>query len=603
MRRSTRRCRAWVVGLACVAWMSWGAGIPVRAQGPGEIVEAAVLDVPSDLFGCRHGQQPCGLSYRIYHVVPVVEINMPPSVLDGHPRFRPKRGMYQTDATQTGNFPATRGQVGMAFFVAWDGVLQPDTAAHVGYYGVQSQIITHGENGDSTMVNCHRGNRQEACFEPLSGFTSGQVLRTGAGPIGGLAPIPVPSIVQEDADRIVVEWDQARGYVVTDGAPVGLVGYQLYAYPGAGPTDGALSGGARLVQEMDISSTRAEIPLTHPALAGASRATFVLKMTYAGNLTSLYFSANSESVTLDENPDDDETRDGDEDGVVDAEDNCPEQFNADQSDLDGDGQGDACDPTPDGEDDREEADDAGTEESGESGTGIDETGAGVETPARPSDGSAPGPSTPVLAPVPAAPSASLDDGDGIGPDTDNCPGLFNPGQEDRDADGQGDACDGDGDGDGVGDDRDCAPGNALAGVAIPAGPAPTLEVSGIMASHIDWLPADARRFELLRGRLPLVPGRGYDHACLLGGLTAGEAHDSEPLPGAGSGFYYLLAADTGCGQAAPGTDSRGWLRPPGPGCVEARTVRTLLPGDEASSDPWSLAAHGGPGTEVELSVV
>ncbi|MFQ5718452.1 MAG: hypothetical protein ACE5IK_02785, partial [Acidobacteriota bacterium] len=69
------------------------------------------------------------------------------------------------------------------------------------------------------------------------------------------------------------------------------------------------------------------------------------------------------------------------------------------------------------------------------------------------------------------------------------------------------------------------------------------------------------------------------------------------------GFYYLLAADTGCGPAAPGTDSRGWFRPPGPRCVEARMVRTLRQGDEASSDPWSLEAHGGPGTEVELSVV
>ena len=37
--------------------------------------------------------------------------------------------------------------------------------------------------------------------------------------------------------------------------------------------------------------------------------------------------------------------DGDGDGVIDASDNCPDLANASQQDLDGDGQGDACDPT------------------------------------------------------------------------------------------------------------------------------------------------------------------------------------------------------------------------------------------------------------------
>ncbi len=39
--------------------------------------------------------------------------------------------------------------------------------------------------------------------------------------------------------------------------------------------------------------------------------------------------------------------DSDGDGVTDADDNCPEQPNADQADRDGDHVGDVCDPSPD----------------------------------------------------------------------------------------------------------------------------------------------------------------------------------------------------------------------------------------------------------------
>ena len=92
--------------------------------------------------------------------------------------------------------------------------------------------------------------------------------------------------------------------------------------------------------------------------------------------------------------------DSDDDLVPDDDDNCPDVYNPDQADLDGDALGDLCDPDM--------------------------------------------------------------DGDGILDDIDNCQGLWNPGQGDWDEDGVGDACDpdlppDDADGDGVPDDLDCAP--------------------------------------------------------------------------------------------------------------------------------------------------
>ncbi|MEM7273146.1 MAG: protein kinase [Actinomycetota bacterium] len=86
--------------------------------------------------------------------------------------------------------------------------------------------------------------------------------------------------------------------------------------------------------------------------------------------------------------------DRDDDGVIDAEDNCPDAANDAQTDLDGDTVGDACDPDVDGDD--------------------------------------------------------------VPDETDNCSLVANPGQEDVDGDGLGDACDDfpDRDGDGIVDTND-----------------------------------------------------------------------------------------------------------------------------------------------------
>jgi len=92
--------------------------------------------------------------------------------------------------------------------------------------------------------------------------------------------------------------------------------------------------------------------------------------------------------------------DYDSDGVLDEGDNCPQAYNPDQLDGDGDGMGDVCDGKP---------------------------------------------------------AIHWSDADEDGRVKDNCPEVFNPDQADADEDGMGDACDGDDDGDGVPDHSDAFP--------------------------------------------------------------------------------------------------------------------------------------------------
>jgi len=77
--------------------------------------------------------------------------------------------------------------------------------------------------------------------------------------------------------------------------------------------------------------------------------------------------------------------DADGDGIADSQDNCPIDANPDQLNTDGDGLGDTCDPTPNGED--------------------------VDA-----------------------------DGDGVADAQDNCPTVYNPNQTDFNGDGIGNAC-------------------------------------------------------------------------------------------------------------------------------------------------------------------
>jgi hypothetical protein len=144
--------------------------------------------------------------------------------------------------------------------------------------------------------------------------------------------------------------------------------------------------------------------------------------------------------------------DTDDDGVVDAEDNCIDVPNGDQLDSDEDGAGDACDADDDNDGTPDESDcmplnpvispemkelcngmDDNCNDEIDEGF-LDSNGDGTKDCMEPDS-----------------------DGDAVFDYEDNCPNKANPGQQDYDQDGLGDKCDDDDDADGTPDVDDCAP--------------------------------------------------------------------------------------------------------------------------------------------------
>ncbi|MEM6702013.1 MAG: thrombospondin type 3 repeat-containing protein [Acidobacteriota bacterium] len=159
--------------------------------------------------------------------------------------------------------------------------------------------------------------------------------------------------------------------------------------------------------------------------------------------------------------------DGDGDGTEDQADNCPLDYNPDQEDLDGDGQGDACDfdDDDDGVDDEydncplisnSDQDDNDLDEEGDACDADDDNDTVLDT----SD------NCPLTANTDQQDSDEDgtgdvcdldDDNDGVEDDVDNCPFSVNSNQSDIDGDGLGDVCDADADGDGIDDLSDNCP--------------------------------------------------------------------------------------------------------------------------------------------------
>ena len=121
--------------------------------------------------------------------------------------------------------------------------------------------------------------------------------------------------------------------------------------------------------------------------------------------------------------------DADDDGILNADDNCPLNPNPGQEDADGDGAGDICDPTPNGPDNDGDED------------GVPNADDNCPVNPNPGQEDADGDGAgDICDPTPNGPDNDADD-DGVPNGSDNCPVNPNPGQEDADGDGAGDICD------------------------------------------------------------------------------------------------------------------------------------------------------------------
>ena len=149
--------------------------------------------------------------------------------------------------------------------------------------------------------------------------------------------------------------------------------------------------------------------------------------------------------------------DDDSDGVTNASDNCPANFNPSQTDTDSDGQGDACDDDLDGDGvsnnadafpmdstassdfDHDGIDDLMDDDDDNDGiSDSDELAAGTNPKDRDSDDDGVFDASDAF---PLDPNESRDsDGDGVGDNADNCPAIANTNQLDSNNDGTGDVC-------------------------------------------------------------------------------------------------------------------------------------------------------------------
>lgn len=138
--------------------------------------------------------------------------------------------------------------------------------------------------------------------------------------------------------------------------------------------------------------------------------------------------------------------DADNDGLTNDADNCPDVANADQADQDADNIGDVCDDDVDDDGVVNETDNCSTTANADQ-TDLDGDGLG-DVCDDDTDGDGIADDSDVCDEISDADTQTDSDGDGLGDACDNCTADANADQTDLDADGSGDACDADADGDG-----------------------------------------------------------------------------------------------------------------------------------------------------------
>jgi len=286
---------------------------------PGEILAAAAVEVPSDIFACGAGDTPCGLRVRTYSALDPSDFYGSANPVDGYPRYAPNRRRYLADPQLTGNYPASGQVLGQPWFAIWDGVTNPETFDHVGYYGAQSQVVNFGELGNSTSVTCLPVISQQACFfaltaprsQDLDGYgPSGRALRSG-----GLAPIPRPTPISVGPSSVRFVWEEASAVTANDNAPFPVEGYELLLavrdrFDRVGPSAtelAVLDSSSALLDPtpgefIPYGTTEFELSASDPVLADFDPETQslvgVIRLVYAGGVSSDVLSANSFPVVL-----------------------------------------------------------------------------------------------------------------------------------------------------------------------------------------------------------------------------------------------------------------------------------------------------------------
>jgi cysteine-rich repeat protein len=262
--------------------------------------------------------------------------------------------------------------------------------------------------------------------------------------------------------------------------------------------------------------------------------------------------------------------DNDWDGLVDYKDNCPLEYNPDQSDTDSDGTGNACDTDQDGDGVPDALDNCpGVANPGQKSTDDDPLGDACDN----DDDNDAVPDLLDNCPLLANESQLDSDADSLGdacdPDDDNdlvpdasddCPTAADPGQEDMDLDGLGDACDPDADSDGYSKPFDCDDADALIApvfLTIASDDSANWLWSGVPVFHGDALAfagyaqaetePTAWQYDLTTTALPGLPGPAVVCA---GSDDLLVTYYPESAPDALS----ILWNESTVHQAAPGVD-------------------------------------------------